>query len=625
MVIFDWNTIEHKHDNKTTGQVKLKCPNCIDTRTNKADKSLYVHYGDGIAKCFYCEGLSFRDSVQKKTTENYKLPEQNWKNYTTLSDGMVKFLESRGIQQFTANELGFTEEPFYQPVKKSRCVNLVFNYFEGDAVVNKKYRTRDKHFTQSAGTKSIFYNINSTIGAEQVWITEGEFDVAALTQVGIKACVSVPNGANNDDKYWVNSEPYLRDVKKFMIATDNDTKGNELAEKIAHRLGKYRCERVIFDGKDANDDLLSGVLEDTAYRSKKYPVSGTFTINDVYDKVMELWRNGLPPVIYPKHRCFGNFRDTFSMMRGHLITGTGIPSHGKSNFTEWLVMNIVNDYGMKASFFSPEHQPMWLHQSAFIEKYHGKNFFKEYEGCPRIDEIDIAKYSEWANEKIYLTSPENGEFATWSWLFDKFREQLFNFGVDIFVIDAWNKVEFDAGDKRQEREKISSTLSKLASFAQQNDVIIILIAHPTKMQKLEDGLYKKPDLYDVSGSADFRNQTHDGFCVYRYFDRPDDAFYGYTTFTNLKTKYKFQGEMLKFIEYDYHIPSGRYYLKGSEVPTFCLGDLKLVDISKDNLDDDTDVSIPKINPSDAFSDSVEASSSNDEEWWNKNNDDDVPF
>jgi twinkle protein len=107
---------------------------------------------------------------------------------------------------------------------------------------------------------------------------------------------------------------------------------------------------------------------------------------------------------------------------------------------------------------------------------------------------------------------------------------------------------------RTERENISKVLSRLASFAQQNNVLIILVAHPTKMKK-ENGIYEKPTLYDVSGSADFRNQTHDGFCVYRYFG--DD---GYTTFTNLKTKYNFQGEIGKTVDFNYHIQSGRYYV-----------------------------------------------------------------
>jgi hypothetical protein len=33
---------------------------------------------------------------------------------------------------------------------------------------------------------------------------------------------------NDNDNYWINSEKYIKDIKKFFyIATDNDEKGNE--------------------------------------------------------------------------------------------------------------------------------------------------------------------------------------------------------------------------------------------------------------------------------------------------------------------------------------------------------------------------------------------------------------
>jgi twinkle protein len=52
--------------------------------------------------------------------------------------------------------------------------------------------------------------------------------------------------------------------------------------------------------------------------------------------------------------------------------------------------------------------------------------------------------------------------------------------------------------------------SQLNLLCFSNNVIILLVAHPTKMRK-DNGLYNSPTLYDASGSSDFRNQTHDGF------------------------------------------------------------------------------------------------------------------
>ena len=566
----EWSSIDLK--GKTSGQVKLVCPACSPERKNKRDRSLSVNIAKGVAKCHHCDSISIRANTEEVIRIDYKVPEQTWKNYTKLSDSMVKWCESRGIRQGTLQTMNVTEEVYFQPQAGKKMNNIVFNYFEGDVLVNKKYRSGGKHFTQTAQTKPIFYNINAAIGQEEVYIVEGEFDVLAMVQCGFNNTISIPNGANDNDDFWINCEKYLQDVKKFYICTDNDEKGEVVSEKIAQRLGRYRCERVLFKNKDANGDLVEGesVLLNSINNSKKYPASGTFTVEDLYDDIINLHENGMPETYYPKHRCFGNLNKVFSVMRGHLCTATGIPSHGKSNFVEWYVMNLIRDYDMKASFFSPEHHPMSLHQTTFIEKFYGKNFFMDNPGLPKITRDEIDRYKEWAQERLYLTAPEEGRFPTWGWLLEKFKEQMFIYGVDIFVIDAFNKLEFN-DMKDSEISRIKRVLTQLTMFAQMNNVIIFLVAHPTKMQKLQDGTYIKPTLYDCSGSADFRNQTHDGFTIYRHFRDTEegDRFFSenQVEFITQKVKMKFQGELLGNEVFNYHLPSGRYYV-GNQPPTF---------------------------------------------------------
>ena len=566
----DWNQIDLK--GKTSGQHKLVCPKCIGDRKNKRDRSLSVNISKGVAKCHHCDSISIKEDIKSTVSISYKLPKQTWRNYTKLSDNIVKFCESRGIRQATLQEMGISEEVYYQPQANKKMNNIVFNYFEGDVLVNKKYRSAAKHFTQTSNTKPIFYNINAALGQSEVYIVEGEFDVLAMHQTGIKNTISIPNGANDNDDFWINSEKYLQDIEKFYICTDNDDKGEAVSEKIVQRLGRYRCERVLFKNKDANGDLIEGedVLLSSINNSKKYPASGTFTVEDILTDIYDLHENGMPETIYPKSRCFGKLKNIFSVMRGHLCVATGIPSHGKSNFVEWYVMNLMKDYDMKASFFSPEHHPMALHQTTFIEKFFGKNFFMDNEGLPRISKKEIDIYKDWAQERLYITAPEKGKFPTWNWLIEKFKEQMFIYGVDIFVIDAFNKLEYD-GSKDSELSRIKRVLTQLTMFAQMNNVIIFLVVHPTKMQKSEQGIYNVPTLYDCSGSADFRNQTHDGFTIYRHFESVNDGHFDFdknqVEFITQKVKMKFQGEMAGRVIFNYHVPSGRYFV-GNRPPSF---------------------------------------------------------
>ena len=575
--------------NKTSGSLKMKCPCCSETRKNKQDKSVYVNFTSGVGKCFNdsCNALFFRDSNKKEFEEKtYTLPPQEWKNYTELSDNLVKWCEDkRKINQFTLKQMNISEEKYWQPALNKEVNNIVFNYFEGDLLVNKKYRSSDKKFTQSKNGKPIFYNINAVIGEDEIYIVEGEFDVLALYQVGIKNVISVPNGANDNDNYWLNSEKYLKDVKKFFIATDNDTSGDNVAEKIAQRLGRYRCERVIWKGKDANDDLITDCILESVLNRKKYPVSGTFTSDDLLNEVEKLYQDGLPKCIELLNPAMRGLNNVFKLMLGHLCVSTGIPSHGKSNLTEWLVLNYLLENDFKASFFSPEHQPMALHISTFAQKIIGKNFFYKVEETPRMTQDELKEFMQWSNQKLYLTTPDAGQFANWDWLMEKFQEQLYSFGINIFVIDAYNKIEH--ASKGTERENISKVLSRLTSFAQQNNVLIILVAHPTKMKRQPDGSYEKPTLYDVAGSADFRNQTHDGYCVYRDFTKE------LTVFENLKTKYPFQGQIGGQINLKWHKPSGRYYEEFSEPQEYNLlqliKDNGLVSYSLGEIEDNTEI------------------------------------
>ena len=559
----DWNDLNI--GNKKGGDVKVVCPACSHTRKNKTDRCFSVNMEKGVGHCFHCEAIAIREDIKESIVKEYRLPDQEgWKNKTNLSDGLVKWLEDeRNISQRTANHFNATEERKFQPQAGKEMNNLVFNYFEGDTLINKKYRSGGKHFTQEVGSKPMFYNINSIIGKDHAYIVEGEFDVWAMYEINIKNVISLPNGANDNDDVWKNAEKYIKDIKKFYIATDNDEKGNEVAEKIAQRLGRWRCERIVYEGKDANDDLISGCLLKTVSNPKKYPVSGTFTINDLIDGVYDLYDNGLPDTLTPRSTYFGNIPQIFSVMRGHLVVATGIPSHGKSAFVDWYVLNLLNEQGLKASWYTPEHSPMRLYATHLIEKVIGKNFWKD-KGNGRITRDDIERYREWAKDKIYLTSPSSDDDPTWDWLIDKFKEQMYSYGIDIFVIDAFNKVILPNGNKLDEINKV---LTKLTSFAQTNNVVIFLVAHPTKMRKKEGTqVYEKPTLYDVSGSADFYNQTHDGFRVYRYWDNPDSGDQGHVEFTNLKVKYIFQGSSNEDVKMNYCKKNGRFYAFGCKEP-----------------------------------------------------------
>jgi len=543
-----WEDIDFK--GRKSGTIKTTCPVCSETRKKKKDPCLSVNLDKGLAKCWHCDEISIRD--YKELTKKYDLPPQEWKNYTNLSDKTVKWFASRGITQKTLIENRITEEKHYQPAQQKEMNNIVFNYFEGNKLVNKKYRSGNKDFTQCKNAKKIFYGINDVVSEDECYIVEGEMDKLALYEAGIKNCISVPNGAKDSSDYFENCESYLKDITKFYIAVDMDQPGRELESSLIKRLGKHRCVRVHFKNKDANDDLIESllILEESLNRITEYPIDGTYTALDIEDEILDLYDNGYEQVIRPKNN-FKRFNESFGIIPGQLITITGIPGHGKSNFIEWYVLNLINDLDKKCSFYSPEHFPMQLHQSVLSEKVTGKPFMNSLPNHDRVSKEEIKLYNKWSNNKIYLTIPEKAILPDWDWLFNKFEEQLYRYGIDFFVIDAWNKVKLQRGDLHEMNE----VLARLTLFCQMHNVNIFLIAHPTKMRKDEkEGIYQIPTLYDVKGTGDFFDQSHCGLTVYRYFGEDE-----YTKVIPTKIKFRHQGKVGEEILFKFNKANGRYY------------------------------------------------------------------
>jgi twinkle protein len=90
-----------------------------------------------------------------------------------------------------------------------------------------------------------------------------------------------------------------------------------------------------------------------------------------------------------------------------------------------------------------------------------------------------------------------------------------------------------------------------------NDVLIFLVAHPTKMKKDTSGKYDIPSLYDISGSANFYNKCDYGFCVHRKTDEKNIMQNEVTVFWQ-KIKFKHLGEQ-GFSELKYNYTNGRFY------------------------------------------------------------------
>lgn len=531
--------------NHTSGNIKVFCPKCHDSRSNKRDRSLSVNISEGLFHCHYC---GFSGSVHEK--EGFKMEKSyirpRYNNVTQLSDKLVEYFEGRKIKQSTLKEMKITEGLEFMPQKNCKCNTVQFNYFENGELVNVKYRTGDKCFKLAQGAELIPYNIDSILGVKECVITEGEFDALSYITCGYKMAVSVPNGANANLSYLDRFiESHFEDKETIYIASDSDTKGLLLRDELIRRFGPERCKIVEYgEGcKDANEHLMkygSVSLIETLRNAKEIRIEGVFTVQDFEQSLDMLFEKGMQKGVTIGH---SNFDDLCTFETKRLCVVTGIPGSGKSEFIDEIAERLNMLHEWKFAYFSPENMPLQYHASKIISKITGKQFDNRH-----ISAMEYRQVKEYMSDNFFFMG---GESFTLDSIFDRAKYLVRRKGIKALVIDPWNRVESDMPYGMSETNYISKQLDKMTIFAQKYDVLVILMAHPTKMRKDKEGNLEVPTLYDINGSANFYNKCDFGIVVSRRdVDNIVDVYVK-------KVKFKHLGSPGVAV-FKYNINNGRY-------------------------------------------------------------------
>ena len=501
------------HPKGSPVQERLLCPVCSANRKKKTEKVLVWNNRDGIGLCHNCQAAFFKEKpfeYKSISTRIYKTP--TWENNTDISDKVVKWFEGRGISQFTLRHMKVTSGAEWMPQLAKEVETIHFNYFRDEKLINIKYRDSQKNFKFFKDAELIFYNLNGIKESNEIYIVEGEIDALTLYECGKHNVISVPNGANvgrNNFDYIDNCIGYFETADKIILATDADVPGINLRTQLATRFGIEKCYTVDFlDCKDANEFMLKYGKEkciEILNNCKSFPIEGVYSASDFKDDLFSLYENGLQPGM--KINVDG-LDSKISFELGRLYTVTGIPGHGKSEFVDFIIERLNIEHALKVGYFSPENHPLQLHASKIIEKLTGVKFSKKTMDMQTFE----SAYQYVEDNFFFIEPPEDYKVDT---ILEKARALVFQKGIKILVLDPYNKFEHNMVNGESETNYISKFLDKIITFAKRNNIIIFLIAHPRKMQKLTNGLHDVPSLYDINGSANFFNKTDFGITVYR--------------------------------------------------------------------------------------------------------------
>jgi len=498
------------------GKPQGTCPLCSADRKpeNRKAKCASYDWERGLGTCHNCDTSFQLHTYQRKGASEKVYVRPQSTSVPKVETKVEQWFETRGISARTLADLQVGEGTEWMPQTGKSENTIHFNYYMGDQLINVKYRDGRKNFKLYKGAEKIFYNINSIVGYDSCIIVEGEMDVLAMHEAGVKNVISVPNGAtlnSNNLDYLDNCIDYLEDKTEIILALDTDEPGQALKQEFIRRLGAEVCYLVDFgDCKDANEYLLKhgkDNLRSVINSCKQVPLEGVSTLYDIEDELKDFVQNGFKPGFQVG---LPNFDKIFSTYTGQFITVTGIPSSGKSDFVDQMVVGYNNNYGWKTAYASPENQPTYLHAHKLMRKH--------WQDMPTPGDIggqQWKKVADHVNDNYFFIDMDRYTLES---VLRKGAELVKRKGIKCLVIDPFNKVRDTNAQSDDVNRYTMDYLQKIEIFAKKYDVLVFIVAHPTKMYKGQDGKIEEPTMYNIKGGGEWYDASYHGLLVHRDYE-----------------------------------------------------------------------------------------------------------
>lgn len=561
------------------GEIDVLCPRCSHTRKKRRQKCLSVNVEKGVWQCMHSHcgwkgGLGSSAQAEQNGATAYGAPlrqSERPPGFTkpplpaeqTVSPPVRRWFAKRGIAPAVLERARISSGREYCPQFERDTNAIRFPYFRAGELINVKYRANPKAFWMCRGAERILYGLDDIAGAETIVIVEGEMDKLSVDQAGGWPCVSVPDGApaveaaNYGSKFDFLSGlagERLAAAKTVIIATDMDAPGEKLADELARRIGYARCRRAQWPAgcKDANETLIAhgvqGVI-DALGAAQPYAISGITTIHQLSEALDDLYDRGYDrgcDVDWP------HFDEYCRTRHGLLTIATGSPGAGKSHLIDNIVTRLACRHGWTFAVCSPENQPLQRHAAALLSIYQGLPFTDG--PTPRMSRAQMHEARDWAAQHFTFVLPDPPTLEN---ILERAEVLAERTGICGLIIDPWNELSHNRPRGMSVTDFASEFLTTLRAFARRHQVHVWLVAHPTKLQKTNEGAYPVPTPYDVADSAHFYNKADTCLAVWRNVLQAEQPAQVHVQ----KIRFAETGK-LGMIELAYDTPSGRFYEPG---------------------------------------------------------------
>lgn len=505
---------------KGSGHYRWTCPSCSLDRRNKKAQCLSVSV-DAEKVVFMCHHCQRRGAV--------RLEEGEAKPRTFVKGAVkslaakpvtaaIEYLKERGIREQTIELFGITSGEAFFPDLQRITEAVAFPYIKQGKTVGHKLRSVEDKAHVCDKPLNIFFgrHLIDMGESKNIVIAEGEIDCLSLHEANVLNPLSVPNGGQSlgtgeNGILWELKEE-IDQATKVILAVDKDEVGDKLAEEMARRIGKHKCWRVMWpeDCKDANDTLVKHgriKVKECIDKAEPFPVAGLYEAEKYFDEVDDIYYNGPAAKIETGLLAVD---EIYSVAPGTLTVVTGLPNAGKSTFVNHLMIYLARKYGHKSLICSFENPPQ-IHIPVIAEMMLHKNYLDREDG-QRMSREELRSTYPFINEHFKFMQQDDGAKATVDSILERITTAVFRWGIRNVVIDPYSYVERDKNDS--ETQFISDLLARVRLVAQTYGLHIWFVAHTTKIPVREDGSYRVPGGYDVSGSGEWFAKPDFGLTVH---------------------------------------------------------------------------------------------------------------
>lgn len=233
---------------------------------------------------------------------------------------------------------------------------------------------------------------------------------------------------------------------------------------------------------------------------------------ELKERLLTVYRNPMDTGL--ELMCFPLLSTMYRYALGQMNIVTGIPTHGKSEILDQLLMAYAMEHNLKFAVFSPENYPTELHLIKLVSKYWGLPFYSH----GRMSEEQLMVATNFVKDHFFFIEPYEDDVSLDA-ILSLVKEVDQKHKLAGFIIDPWNEIEHNIPANKTETQYIGDSLTKIRRFGRKHNISPFIVAHPTKLLPSKIGEpFPVPTAYNINGGAMWFNKADNIICVYRNND-----------------------------------------------------------------------------------------------------------